>query len=68
MANKFSIHSDITKAETLPASFYQDKEVFEAIKELVFLKSWQWVGDKNLVQKPQSIYPNFYSAKYSFAA
>lgn len=57
MANKFSIHSDITKAETLPASFYQDKEVFEAIKELVFLKSWQWVGDKNLVQKPQSIYP-----------
>ena len=57
MANKFNIHPDITKAETLPASFYKDQAIFEAIKEMIFLKSWQWVGDKNLVLKPQSVHP-----------
>ena len=39
---KFFIHPDIKKAETLPASFYKDSTVFEALKERVFLKSWQW--------------------------
>ena len=57
MTEKFNIHPDITKAETLPASFYRDKDVFEAIKERVFLRSWQWVGDENLVQLPQSVHP-----------
>ena len=51
---KFHIHPDIKKAETLPASFYKDPAVFEMLKERVFLKSWQWVGDKNLVPFAQS--------------
>ena len=54
---KFKINSDITKAETLPATFYKDPVVFERIKEKVFLKSWQWVGDESLVDKPQSVHP-----------
>ena len=54
---KFKINSDITKAETLPATFYKDPVVFEIIKEKVFLKSWQWVGDESLVDKPQSVHP-----------
>ncbi len=57
MSKKFHIHSDITKAETLPASFYRDKDIFETIKEKIFLKTWQWVGDENLVALPQSVYP-----------
>ncbi|MBT3587554.1 MAG: aromatic ring-hydroxylating dioxygenase subunit alpha [Flavobacteriaceae bacterium] len=57
MSKMFYINSDISKAETLPASFYRDKEVFENIKEKIFLKTWQWIGDKNLVKLPQSIYP-----------
>ena len=57
MAQKFNIHQDISKAETLPASFYRDKEVFERIKEKIFLKTWQWIGDENLVALPQSVYP-----------
>jgi len=57
MSKTFHINSDISKAETLPASFYRDKEVFESIKEKIFLKTWQWIGDKNLVALPQSIYP-----------
>ena len=54
MSKMFYINSDISKAETLPASFYRDKEVFENIKEKIFLKTWQWIGDENLVKLPQS--------------
>ena len=57
MFKKYNIDSDIRKAETLPASFYKDQEVFEALKEHVFLKSWQWIGDDNQVNQSQSIYP-----------
>ncbi len=57
MRNRFYIDPDITKAETLPASFYKDQEVFDTIKEKVFLSSWQWIGDENLVRQPQSVYP-----------
>jgi len=57
MTNKFNIDPDISKAETLPASFYRDISVFEATKEQVFLKSWQWIGDENLVKLSQSVHP-----------
>ena len=53
----FNIDEDITKAETLPASFYRDETIFDALKEQVFLKTWQWVGDINLVSEPQSVHP-----------
>ena len=54
---KFNIHPDIKKAETLPTSFYKDKAVFEATKEKVFLNSWQWIGDEDLVPFEQSVHP-----------
>ena len=54
---KFNIDPDIKKAETLPASFYKDAAIFETTKESVFLKSWQWIGDENLVRQPQSVHP-----------
>lgn len=57
MREKFYIDPDITKAETLPASFYKDQSVFEALKKQVFLNSWQWIGDENLVGVAQSTYP-----------
>lgn len=57
MVKKFHIDPDITKAETLPASFYRDEAVFEALKEKVFLNSWQWIGDEDLVPLPQSVHP-----------
>ncbi len=57
MPSNFHIHPDIAKAETLPASFYRDSTVFEKIKERIFLRSWQWIGDENLVNIPQSVYP-----------
>ena len=44
---KFYIHPDITKAETLPAHFYRDDVVFDRIKEAIFERTWQWIGDAN---------------------
>jgi len=46
---QYSIHSDIKKAETLPGEFYSNPEVFQALKDKVFLNTWQWIGDTNLV-------------------
>ncbi|WP_460220721.1 aromatic ring-hydroxylating oxygenase subunit alpha [Psychroserpens sp. MEBiC05023] len=57
MKTNYYIDPDIKKAETLPASFYKDKAVFEATRDHVFLKSWQWIGDENLVPFPQSVHP-----------
>lgn len=57
MGYNFHIDSDIAKAETLPASFYRDPEVFEALKQKVFYRSWQWFGDTSLVNAEQNTYP-----------
>ena len=55
--SRFSIDPDIRKASTLPASFYSDPEVFELLKEKVFRKSWQWVGDRDLLPLTHSMHP-----------
>jgi len=55
---KFYINPDITKAETLPAKFYKSQEVFDLLKEKVFVKAWQWLGDAStLVPLTESAYP-----------
>jgi choline monooxygenase len=54
---KFKINSDISKAETLPSSFYKNPELFELIKENVFLKTWHWIGDENLIKETNSLHP-----------
>jgi choline monooxygenase len=54
--NKIFIDSDITKAETLPASFYKNSKTFELLKDKLFLKSWQWIGDEKIINK-NSAYP-----------
>lgn len=43
MDHKYHIDPNIERAFTLPASFYQDPAIFEALKDKVFYKSWQWV-------------------------
>ena len=57
MSKAFEIKSDINEAETLPAEFYRSEEVFEAIKEKVFMRTWQWIGDENLVPLSESVHP-----------
>ncbi len=53
----YSIHPDIAQAETLPGSFYQDQTTFDALREKVFYKTWQWIGDEAMVQLPKQVHP-----------
>ena len=64
MKRKFNIDSDISKAETLPSSFYKDLKIFEELKTKIFLKSWQWVGDSDLVKEKNSVYPQLLLEDY----
>ena len=57
MGKRFFIDKDIRKAETLPASFYRDSQVFEELREKVFLKSWHWVGDTSMLSGNRTVYP-----------
>ena len=57
MKSKFTIHPDVKKAETLPAAFYRDVEVFDELKEKIFARSWQWLGDEALLPLPESAHP-----------
>lgn len=64
MAGKFFVHQEISKAETLPASFYRDLNVYEELKEKVFLKSWQWIGEDSIVEEPLSVFPLVFMEDY----
>ncbi|MEQ8683890.1 MAG: hypothetical protein RIE86_01295, partial [Imperialibacter sp.] len=55
--SSFNINPDISKATTLPASFYRDSDVFESLKEKVFARSWQWIGQESQVSLSESVYP-----------
>jgi len=57
LAPQFNIHKDISKAETLPSSFYKNHDIFEQVKEKIFLKSWQWLGDNSSLKLTNSIQP-----------
>ena len=57
MKNSFYIDPDITKAETLPGFFYRDEDIFEQLKESIFLRSWQWIGDRGLVPESHFVHP-----------
>ncbi|MCS7069695.1 MAG: Rieske 2Fe-2S domain-containing protein, partial [Meiothermus sp.] len=51
------VHPDIAQAATLPSSFYKDPALYEASKEKVFAKSWQWVGDTDDLKAPGTVKP-----------
>ncbi|MCE9558533.1 MAG: aromatic ring-hydroxylating dioxygenase subunit alpha [Armatimonadetes bacterium] len=53
----YEVDPDITVASTLPGSFYHDPEVYEAAKNSVFAKSWQFIGDTDSVKVPGSTLP-----------
>lgn len=57
MSTTFFVDPDITKANTLPADFYKNPAVFERIKNNIFLKSWQWLGDVQQVPAANTVHP-----------
>lgn len=55
---KYYINPDIKQAETLPASFYRDPEVFQYLKDQLFSKSYHWLGDlPSLLQPNETVHP-----------
>ena len=66
MPKKFNIHPDISKAETLPASFYRSEKIFESLKEDIFYKCWHWLGTADQIPDqgsvaPRTLLPDFLS-------
>lgn len=56
-SDQLTVHDDLAKAWTLPSSFYKSPDVFERSKEAIFAKSWQWVGDLDMVKVPGQVHP-----------
>lgn len=44
-------------ASTLPSDFYKNPANFEASKDRIFARSWQWVGDLDPVKVPGAVWP-----------
>src|SRR2546421_669352 len=63
--DKYFIDRDITKASTLPASFYKSEKAFEELKNNLFSRSWQLVEVNEEVEHAQESFP-FVSLKPSF--
>lgn len=54
---EFTIDPDIKRAETLPGWVYTSDEAYEAQKEKVFARSWQFAGDANRVRASGHVLP-----------
>lgn len=57
MHETFHIDPDIRKARTLPSSFYKSHEIFDLIRERIFVKSWHFIGDEGQVNISGSVFP-----------
>ena len=55
--SSFFIDADIAKAKTIHTDFYTEQKFYEAAKEKIFAKSWQFIGDADLVKNAGDAYP-----------
>ncbi|HRF58426.1 MAG TPA: aromatic ring-hydroxylating dioxygenase subunit alpha [Fimbriimonadaceae bacterium] len=53
----FEVDPAIGRAHTLPSAFYTDPALYEASKDRLFARSWQWVGDTDSVKVPGQTFP-----------
>lgn len=61
---KFFVDPDIAKAQTIDTSVYTSPAVFAEMKEKIFSRSWQFIGDTDLVKEKTSCYPFILSENY----
>lgn len=52
-----SVDPRLEHASTLPSAFYKDPAIFEATKDRIFARSWQWIGDLDAVKIPGAVWP-----------
>jgi choline monooxygenase len=57
MLMPLSVDPRLEHASTLPSEFYKDPANFEKSKERIFARSWQWLGDLDLVKVPGAVWP-----------
>lgn len=57
MTTRYAVDADIARAATLDAAFYRDDAAWEAVRDRVFARSWQWLGDLADVAAPGSLSP-----------
>ena len=57
MTPRYAVDADIARAATLDAAFYRDDAAWEAVRDRVFARSWQWLGDLADVALPGSLAP-----------
>ncbi len=53
----FNIDPDITVAKTINTDFYTSSEFFSLCKEKIFIPSWQFIGNTDLVKQTGEVYP-----------
>jgi len=53
----YAVDADIARASTLPSAFYRDASIWEAMRERVLVRTWQWLGDLADVASPGSLAP-----------
>ena len=57
MPKKLHIEPDIRKAKTLHKDFYIQADYYEAAKEKIFAKSWQFISHHENVSKQGDVVP-----------
>jgi choline monooxygenase len=53
----FEVEGDIRRAWTAPAELYSDPDLFTAVRERVFARSWQHLGNVDAVRVPGAVDP-----------
>lgn len=52
-----SVEEDISKAHTLPTTFYKDEGLFEESKDKIFTRTWQCIGLNSLTPQAGTVQP-----------
>lgn len=54
---KWVVHPDIRQAETLPGYFYKEQNWFEETIRKVFIKSWHWLSEEQIISGKDNCLP-----------
>lgn len=54
---RFEIDNDIRSAETLPGGLYHEPAWYDAAREKIFARSWQYLADARRVRAPGHVLP-----------
>ena len=57
MNTAYRVDPDITIASTLPGAFYHDAAAYDLVRDRVFARTWQWIGDLTDVAAPGTLSP-----------